>query len=54
MYVGNYYLYYAGFEVLTAVVKKVAIFWDIVPCIPYITTQSTGCYIVKDESRRYL
>jgi hypothetical protein len=23
-----------GFEVLTAVVLKVAIFWDIAPCIP--------------------
>jgi hypothetical protein len=29
-------IYIVGFEVLTAVVMNVAIFWDIVPCSPYV------------------
>jgi hypothetical protein len=27
---------YVGFEVFAAVVMNVAIFWDIVPCSPYV------------------
>jgi hypothetical protein len=33
-----------GFEVLTAVVMKVDISWDIVPCSPYVNRRFKGRY----------
>jgi hypothetical protein len=33
-----------GFEVLTAVVMNVAIFWDIAPCSPYVNQRFGGTY----------
>jgi hypothetical protein len=38
-WISNYYLgknriVYAGFEVLTAVIRKSSVFWDITPCSP--------------------
>jgi hypothetical protein len=34
-----------GFEVLTAVVMNVPVFWDIVLCSPYVNHRSEGtCY----------
>jgi hypothetical protein len=37
-------LQYAGFEVLTAVVVNVAIFWDIAPCSQYVDQRFKGTY----------
>jgi hypothetical protein len=33
-----------GFEVLTVVVMRIAIFWDIAPCSPYINLRFRGTY----------
>jgi hypothetical protein len=35
-------LFYVGFEVLTAVVMKSTIFWDITPCSPLTVNRSFG------------
>jgi hypothetical protein len=35
---------YVGFEVLTAVVMNVALFWDIAPCSPYVNRRFGGIY----------
>jgi hypothetical protein len=38
---------YVGFEVLTAVVLKGTIFWDITPCGPLSVNQRFGGYITS-------
>jgi hypothetical protein len=37
-------LQFVGIEVLTAVVIKFAIFWDIAPCSPYMNRRFGGTY----------
>jgi hypothetical protein len=34
----------AGFQVLTAVVVNVVIFWDTAPCSPYVNRRLGGTY----------
>jgi hypothetical protein len=33
-----------GFEVFTAIVMKIFIFWDIAPCSPYMSRRFGGTY----------
>jgi hypothetical protein len=45
--------YYVGFEVLTAVVMKNIIFWDITPCSPLIVnSRFGGTYRLHLQGRR--
>jgi hypothetical protein len=41
-----------GFEVLTAVDMKFAIFWDIAPCCPYMIRRIGGKYRLHLQSRK--
>jgi hypothetical protein len=43
--------HYVAFEVITAVVMKVAIFWDIAPCSPYMNQRFEGTYHHHLQSR---
>jgi hypothetical protein len=43
----NFHISYVGFEVLTAVVMKVAIFWDIAPCSLQMQRRFSGtCHVL--------
>jgi hypothetical protein len=49
---GKHTVYCIGFEVLTAVVMKCSIFWDIMPCNPLKVTEVSekhGAYIFRVE-----
>jgi hypothetical protein len=41
-----------GFEVLTVVIMKTAIFWDIAPCSPYTNRRFGGTYHLHLQSRK--
>jgi hypothetical protein len=41
-----------GFEVLTAVVIKTAILWDIAPCSPYMNRRFGGMYHIHLPGRK--
>jgi hypothetical protein len=43
---------HAGFQVLTAVVMNVAIFWNILPCSPYMTLCFRGLYHVHLQGKK--
>jgi hypothetical protein len=44
---------YVGFEVLTAVIVKSTIFWDITPCTPLkINGRIRGTYLLHLQGRR--
>jgi hypothetical protein len=41
-----------GFKVLTAVVMNVAIFWNIAPCIPYVSLCFGGMYHIHLKGKQ--
>jgi hypothetical protein len=41
-----------GFEVFTAVVMKIVIFWDIAPCSPYMNRRFGGTYHFHLQGRK--
>jgi hypothetical protein len=41
-----------GLEILTAVVMKVTIFWDIGPCSPYMKRLFGGTYPLQRQGRK--
>jgi hypothetical protein len=43
---------YVGFEVLTAVVMNVAIFWDIAQCNPYVNRRFGGTHHLRLQGRK--
>jgi hypothetical protein len=46
------YLENVGFDVLASVVMKFAIFWDIVPSIPYVNRRFEGTYHLQHRNRK--
>jgi hypothetical protein len=44
---------FVGFEVLTAVVIKIAILWSIAPCNPYMNRRFRGTYHLHLQSRKF-
>jgi hypothetical protein len=44
MYVQSFENNTEGYEIFTAVIMKVAIFWDIAPCGPYVNGLFSGAY----------
>jgi hypothetical protein len=46
------YFLIVGFEVLAAVVMKIAIFWDTVPCISYMNRRFGGTYHFHLQGRK--
>jgi hypothetical protein len=44
----------AGFEVITAVVLYVALFWDVVPCSPYVKRHTSETPVHIGTTRRYI
>jgi hypothetical protein len=45
-------MWYVGFEVLTAVVKNVAIFWDVQPYSHYVNRCFGGTYDLNLQGRK--
>jgi hypothetical protein len=41
-----------GFEVFTAVVMKVNIFWDVAPCSPHMNQRFGGTYHLHPQGRK--
>jgi hypothetical protein len=41
-----------GFDVLTAIIINVAIFWDIAPYSPYVTRRFGGTYQLRLQGRK--
>jgi hypothetical protein len=48
---GTGYLH-VGYEVLTAVITNVIVFWDISPCSPYVNRRFGGTYHLHLQGRK--
>jgi hypothetical protein len=46
------HIFLVGFDMLTAVVRNVAIFWDIAPCSPYVNRRFGRTYHVQLGDRK--